>query len=231
MPYLVLGFLLLLALFLLGRLFVNADPARLGRFIGWFVVGLGLAGAGAGLVLLIMTDRLAPAIAVAGGLAPLLWRGRAWWRRWQTASGPAGKVSEVETEILRMRLDHDTGRMSGAVRRGPFAGRRIEDLSLDELFALWRQCGAEDEPSARLLDSYIDRLKPDWRMGAGQAAPAGDVMTRDEAYAVLGLAPGADAAQIKEAHRRLMMKLHPDQGGSTYLAVKINRAKEILLGG
>ena len=233
MPYLVLGFLLLLALFLLGRLFVNADPARLGRFIGWFVVGLGLAGAGAGLVLLIMTDRLAPAIAVAGGLAPLLWRGRAWWRRWQTASGPAGKVSEVETEILRMRLDHDTGRMSGAVRRGPFAGRRIEDLSQDELLTLWRECGAADEPSARLLESYLDRLHPEWRddIGGGQSAPSrgGSDMSVAEAYEILGLQPGADEAAITAAYHRLMMQLHPDHGGTDYLATKINRARDILL--
>lgn len=230
MPYLVLGVALLLGLLLLARLFVNADPGRLGRFMGWFVVGLGVAGAGTGLVLLVMTDRFALVILLVGGLVALV-RSREWRRRWQAATAPTGKTSEVETEFLRMRLDHVTGSMSGAVRRGAFVGRRIEDLSQDELFALWRECGAADEPSARLLESYLDRLMPDWRAQAGRAAPAGDVMTREEAYAVLGLAPGADAGQIREAHRRLMMKLHPDLGGSTYLAIKINRAKEILLSG
>jgi DnaJ-domain-containing protein 1 len=119
------------------------------------------------------------------------------------------------------------------VRRGGFAGRRLEDLTLDELITLWRQCIAEDEPGARLLETYLDRLRPDWRDGTkkGTATGSATTMTRDDAYAILDLAPGADADQIKEAHHRLMMKLHPDHGGSTFLAAQINRAKEILLGG
>ncbi|HVA13748.1 MAG TPA: DnaJ domain-containing protein, partial [Stellaceae bacterium] len=193
----------------------------------------GVAGAGTLLVVLVASDRLGPALAVAGGLAPLVLRGRSLWRRYHGgASTAGGKVSEVETDLLRMRLDHDTGAMSGQVRRGAYAGRRIEDLDQAELMALWRQCVAEDEPGARLLESYLDRLRPDWRQAAGGGASgaAGDVMTREQAFAILDLAPGASAEQIKDAHRRLMMKLHPDHGGSTFLATQINRAKELLLG-
>lgn len=240
MPYLVIGVFVLLGLLVLGRAFLNADPARLGRFFGWFVLSLGAAGGVAVLVLLIASDRLLPALALMGFLAPLIMRGRTLWRRWQTAAGPApGKTSEVETEFLRMRLDHDTGAMMGTVKRGPFAGRRLDELAEAELVELWRQCRVGEEESARLMEAYLDRLRPDWRDAAstGEAAGGGqraagpaDRMTREEAYAILGLAPGADAAQVKDAHRKLMMKLHPDQGGSTYLATKINRAKEILLG-
>jgi hypothetical protein len=234
MAYLILGIALLGCLLLAAKMVVVADPAKLGRVVGWFAAGVGVAGAGAVLIGLIASDRLGPALAVAGGLAPLVLRGRTLWRRYHgSASTAGGKVSEVETGLLRMKLDHDTGAMSGQVRRGPYAGRRIEDLEQRELIALWRQCVAEDETGARLLETYLDRLCPDWRQaasggGTGAGAP-GDVMTRDQAYAILDLEPGASDEQVKEAHRRLMMKLHPDHGGSTFLAAQINRAKEFLL--
>jgi hypothetical protein len=237
MAYLIIGVALLGCLLLLARMLVNADPAKLSRVVGWFAAGLGVAGASALVIGLIASDRLGPALAVAGGLAPLVLRGRTLWRRYHGgASTAGGKISEVETELLRMKLDHDTGAMSGQVRRGPYAGRRIEDLDQDELIALWRQCAAEDESGARLLETYLDRLRPDWRQaasdrggsGSGSGAPD-DVMTREQAYAILDLEPGASNDEVKEAHRRLMMKLHPDHGGSTFLAAQINQAKEFLL--
>jgi len=234
MPYLILGVILLAGLLFGARLLVSADAAKLGRFLGWFAAGIGVAGAGTLLVVLVASDRLAPALAVAGGLAPLVLRGRALWRRHHGAATSAGsQSSEAETDTLRMRLDHDTGAMTGQVRRGPFAGRRLEELDRADLLALWRQCVADDEPAARLLETFLDRSGPDWRRAAGAApggAAPGDAMTREQAYAILDLRPGADAEQIKEAHRRLMMKLHPDHGGSNFLASQINRAKDILLG-
>jgi DnaJ-domain-containing protein 1 len=124
--------------------------------------------------------------------------------------------------------------------RGRFAGMRLAELRPADLLALLRECRAEDEEGARLLEAYLDRVRPDWRdelageratgsAGGGGARPAGGDMTVEEAYAVLGLAHGADAETIKEAHRRLMVKLHPDHGGSDYLATKINRARDVLL--
>ena len=237
MPYLVVGVLILIGLIVLIRAFINADPARLGRVLGWFVLSLGAAGGVALLVLLLISDRLIPALALVGAAAPLVMRGRTLWRRWQTIAGPTpGKTSMVETEFLRMRLDHDSGAMTGTVKRGPYAGRRLDELDEAALIDLWRQCRIAEEESARLIEAYLDRLEPRWRERADAASDApsaapSDAMTREEAYAILSLSPGATPEQIKDAHRRLMMKLHPDQGGSTYLAAKINRAKEILLGG
>jgi hypothetical protein len=236
MVFLLLGVLLLVALLLAGRAFLAADPAKLGRFLTWFLLTLGAAGGAVVLILLVMSDRFIPALVAAGGVAPIVMRGLALWRRRHGAARAAGGgSSDVETDLLRMRLDHDTGAMSGTVKRGAFAGRDLDELSEAELLTLWRQCRVEDEASARLVEAYLDRLRPEWREAAdmaGDRAAGGtsEAMTQDEAYAILGLAPGADAAAIREAHRRLMTKLHPDLGGSTYLAAKINRARDILLG-
>jgi len=137
-----------------------------------------------------------------------------------------------------MTLDHDTGSMTGTILRGRFSGMRVEELGGADLLALLRECRAEDEEGARLLEAYLDRVRPDWRDelagerpggSGGGARSAGGDMTVEEAYAILGLMPGADAEAIKEAHRRLMVKLHPDHGGSDYLATKINRARDVLL--
>ena len=104
-------------------------------------------------------------------------------------------------------------------------------------------CGAttrrDDPPSVDLLEAYLDRRDPDWRRRAGGERPLGgagpgpaSAGAMDEATAleILGLAAGATAAEVKAAHRRLMARLHPDQGGSTYLASQINQAKDLLLG-
>ena len=55
-------------------------------------------------------------------------------------------------------------------------------------------------------------------------------MSRQEAYDVLGLRPGASASDIRDAHRRLMRGAHPDAGGSDWLASRVNQARDILLG-
>ena len=133
-----------------------------------------------------------------------------------------------------MSLDHETGAMTGTVLAGSFAGMRLEELRAVDLLTLLRECRAADEEGARLIEAYLDRIHPQWRdeFGAGKNAPppygSGD-MSADEAYEILGLAPGADEAAIKAAYHRLMMQLHPDHGGTDYLATKINRARDVLL--
>jgi DnaJ homolog subfamily C member 19 len=63
---------------------------------------------------------------------------------------------------------------------------------------------------------------------APRAGPGG--MSRDEAYQVLGLKPGASKADIKAAHRRLMAAAHPDHGGSDWIAARLNQARDVLMG-
>lgn len=149
-----------------------------------------------------------------------------------------GQKSGVRTEALQMELDHDSGRMEGRCLRGRFAGRALSSLSYNELLQLLEELRATDPQGALLIEAYLDRCSHRWRdRRSGDAArgeprqprgPRGR-MTSKEAYDVLGLEPGAKGEAIRAAHRRLMMKLHPDQGGSTYLASRINEAKEVLL--
>ena len=117
--------------------------------------------------------------------------------------------------------------------KGVFADRPIERLAPAELALLWRDCRFSDPRSAQLIEAWLDRAHPTWRedMARAENEPgAGGIMTRAEAYEILGLKPGAGTDDIRRAHRELMKKLHPDTGGSDYLAAKINEAKELLLG-
>src|SRR5271166_1833087 len=150
---------------------------------------------------------------------------------WVAGRSHGAGASTIETSLLRMTLDQASGALYGEVLAGRFAGARLDQLSLEHLRALLAECAA-DEQSERLLETYLDRTHPDWREQAqpgGQRRAAGGAMTREEALEVLGLEPGAGPAQVREAHRRLMTKLHPDHGGTDYLASKINAARDVLL--
>jgi hypothetical protein len=250
-PYLLLGVALLIALILLGRWFATADPKAMVK---------GLKVAGLGLVVLVVvyltvTGRLFWALAALPALVPWLVRMRAVARLFKnlgrmgggmTAAGGSGtgQTSSVRTRFLAMSLDHDTGAMDGEVLEGRQTGRRLGELSLDELLDLLAVCATADPPSAKVLEAYLDRVHGEaWRSRAQEAAEAetgetggarastSPVMTRDEAFHVLGLEPGASEEEIKEAYRRLMARLHPDHGGSDYLAAKLNQARDLLLSG
>jgi len=150
---------------------------------------------------------------------------------WVAGRSHGAGASTIETSLLRMTLDQASGALYGEVLAGRFAGARLDQLSLEHLRALLAECAA-DEQSERLLETYLDRTHPDWREQAqpgGQRRAAGGAMTREEALEVLGLEPGAGPAQVREAHWRLMTKLHPDHGGTDYLASKINAARDVLL--
>jgi hypothetical protein len=138
-----------------------------------------------------------------------------------------GATSAIETPWLRMALDRATGALDGEVLAGHFAGAPLARLDLEQLCDLHAECLAADEQSARLIEAYLDRQHPGWR-DRPQARPSGR-MSRDEALQILGLAASASVDQIREAHHRLMLKLHPDLGGTDYLAGQINMARDVLL--
>jgi len=224
------GVAILLGLLLLVYLFVNADPGRLARGLKWTALGaaaLAFFGFLASREVIFLPLAFALGIFGSDRLRALV------MQQVRSRANTARGRSEVATPYLRMSLDHGTGTMTGTVLSGRFEGMRLAELTQADLLALLRECRAADEEGARLLEAYLDRLHPDWRdeMGGGSAPPSrgGDDMTAQEAYEILGLEPGAEEAAIKAAHHRLMMQLHPDHGGTDYLATQINRARDVLL--
>ncbi len=223
----------LVVLWWLSKTFATTNPTALakGIRIAGGVAALGLA------ALLGLRGRIDMAFLVGGAGAWLLgWNGlpiRGFGSR--TAKQP-GAVSRVRSAMIEMELDHDTGAMRGTVLAGPHSGRDLDGLSPDELRAVLDACLHGDPDGVRLLEAYLDRRSPGWREDAEpheHARAGGDTkpgaMTEEEAYQILGLQAGASADDVRRAHRTLMKKLHPDQGGSTYLAARVNQAKEILL--
>lgn len=148
------------------------------------------------------------------------------------SSPSAGRNSTVETGILRMQLDHDSGDLQGEVLLGSFQGWRLSEMDKSQLQQLRSYCASEDGDSLQLLDSYLQQRFPGETHfeNSQQTASASTTLNRSEALAILGLDENASDDDIQEAHRKLMQKLHPDRGGSDYLAAKINQAKDFLLG-
>ncbi len=203
------------------------------------------------LIALAATGRLNWVFALFGALLPFLRRSLSLlgylpvfqrlyqqFRRAQPSAGQStGQQSNVETRFIRMTLDHDSGEMNGRILEGRYLGEDLQSLSLEQLLELLAQYSKEDQESAALLRAYLDRVHGDsWEeteqaQADAQAGGFSSQMSHREAYDILGLDEGASEQEIIEAHRRLMQKLHPDRGGSTFLAAKINQAKDLLLGG
>ena len=207
--------------------FASAPPAQIAgalRYVGPAIVAL------IGLIVS-LTGRI-------GVGAPLIMMAVAWYGRQRRHAGArksSGQKSVVRSAWLEMELDHDTGEMDGLVLAGEFDGRVLGEMREEEL----RRLAADvhgDRESAELLEAYLDRRMPGWRddtdadAGPRHAGPhdAG-AMTQEEAYKILGLDPGATAADIRQAHRRLMQRVHPDLGGNAFLAQRVNEARDLLL--
>ncbi|HEY0234554.1 MAG TPA: DnaJ domain-containing protein [Afipia sp.] len=240
MPTLIAGIVAVALIYATLNIVKGADPKFLARLIkiGGGVVTLAFA------AFIGVRGELAVAIPIAIFGAGLLgWSpfgssiGSAWGNWTGNARKSSGQKSEVRSKFIQMTLDHDTGGLEGRVTAGPEAGRALDDFTLDQLLALGRGFDGE---SWALLESYLDRRFAGWREHAQDAAAgggrrefggsaAGGKMTAEEAYEILGLQRGAGRDEISRAHRGLMKKLHPDQGGSTYLAARVNEAKDTLL--
>jgi DnaJ-domain-containing protein 1 len=234
MPTLIAGAVAVITLYMLLQMFRAANPAALARAIrvvggigclavaaftgirGELVVAIPIGLFGAGLLGWSPT-----AMGNIGGLFGL------------GSQRSSGQNSRVRSQFIEMLLDHDSGRLEGRFVAGANAGRSLDEFDLPQLAAMMPGFDAD---SVALLESYLDRRFPAWRQhaerdaaGGQRRAAASSKMTEEEAYQILGLQPGASRDEIGRAHRALMKKLHPDQGGSTYLAARVNEAKDTLL--
>lgn len=227
MSYVFYAVALVVVLAALATAFLRSNPASLAaglRIAG--PVALAIAGAG-----LLLSGR-----AALGGM--VLSGAFAWFTAGRAARGGSktpGKRSTVRTAALEMELDHDSGGLEGMVLAGRHEGKTLSQLAQRELIELHADFAGDGE-SLQLLETYLDGRFPAWRedadadMGDRQrSSPASGSMTEQEAYQILGLEAGASAAEVRQAHRRLMQRMHPDLGGSSFLAARINQAKDVLL--
>jgi len=171
-------------------------------------------------------------------MLPIFLRMLPMWQMFKSRSAAAkprerGQTSTIRTEYLAMELQHDTGEMDGLVLKGTYAQRRLADLPLEDLLILYDECN-EDADSVHVLEAYLDRQHADWTELVSESHERQQViddsaMTRELAIEILGLSEPAVKDKVVKAHRQLMQGLHPDRGGSDYLAKKINMAKDYLL--
>jgi 4-amino-4-deoxy-L-arabinose transferase-like glycosyltransferase len=229
MPTIVFGILVLVLVLWGLNAYSKADPKILARVVRPAGGILALAASG----FLFLRGHLEIAVPLGlFGLGLLGWGPFASSSLFQRMQKSPGQVSRVRAPFVEMELEHDSGAMRGRILAGKHEGAALETLDLTTLLNLLTEV---DPESRALLEAYLDRREPSWRehaqgdAAAGQGTARSGKMTEEEAYQVLGVRAGASAEEIGRAHRSLMKKVHPDQGGSTYLAAQINEAKEVLL--
>jgi len=229
MPTIIFGILVLVLVLWGLNFYSKADPKMLARVIRPAGGILSVAVAG----FLFFRGHVEMAIPLGlFGLGLLGWGPFASTGLFQRTQKTPGQVSRVRAPFIEMELDHDSGALNGRILAGRHVGASLDTLDLTALLGLLTEFDAD---SCALLAAYLDRRQPDWRehvqggATAGQGAARSGKMSDEEAYQILGVPAGASAEEIGRAHRSLMKKVHPDQGGSTYLAAQINEAKEVLL--
>lgn len=147
-----------------------------------------------------------------------------------------GAERAYRTKLLEAHLGADGSLRAGRVIAGPGAGAWLDDMPVAAVIEVLRLCRGDDAAGAALLEPYLDRRAPGWRVDAERDRDPGPrrppnpgAMTQEEAYQVLGLQRGATAEEIRSAHRSLMKRAHPDQGGSAERAARVNAARDRLL--
>jgi hypothetical protein len=228
------GIAALALLWWLGKNYTRTDPKALAKAVR--TIG-GVAALGAAVWIGIKGQ---PGLALLiGGLGAwaLGWKVLNFPGPWSRFQSQPGRFSRIRSAMIEMEIDHATGAVEGSILVGAFSGRRLSSLDPESLRRLHDECSAHDPQGVPLLEAYLDRRFAGWRENTQgdrdtrtRTHAQSGVMTKEEAYQILGLQPGAGLDEIRKAHRTLMKRLHPDHGGTAYLAARVNEAREILLG-
>ena len=237
MPWLILALCVIVGFWLIVRGLKGLAPQLAAKVV---VSAVLLAVGGMAVYYLAASRGIGTLMFLAAFVLPMLMRLRAARQFFRNLGGPSkGKSTDVETRFLRMSLDHDSGILDGTVLEGAFRGRRLGEMAPEELMELLRECRVAEEQSATVLEAYLDRVYgASWRDGETQegakeggrrSSPWGSGMSHAQAREILGVGPGASDEEVRDAHRREMMKHHPDHGGSDERATQINQAKDLLL--
>ena len=209
----ILGVVAVVLLWWLLKSYIRVDPAlmagKIRQIAGFAAIG--------GAFFMGVRGRIDVAIFL-GGLGAWLigWGGRPAW----LGGGGQANPARFRTALLDVVFDPGTRAIDGQVIGGSFAGRPLASLDLASVLTLRRECRMTDPGGIGLLEAYLDGRFPGWREHADADGDARSevrrdpgAMTEEQAYQVLGLGPGAGADEIRRAHRALIKKLHPDQGG------------------
>ena len=157
---------------------------------------------------------------------------------WGTRAGPLLRLfgrfktspSQFRTQFLVISMNFTTGSVEGEIISGDYNGKKLSELSQDELKQLSQQYKTVDKESYVLLQAYLIRSGSSNDQAYQQYNPDNfNQLSEAEAYEILGLPNTASKDEVVKAHKRLMQRMHPDRGGSDYLAAKINAAKDQLV--
>jgi hypothetical protein len=138
--------------------------------------------------------------------------------------------SQFRTQSLVVTINFASGQLTGEIISGDLAGKQLSELSSDEIKTLSKQLKENDKESYILLQAYLIRSgSTDEQFANNFKADNYTEISKAEAYEVLGISADSSQEEVIKAHKRLMQRLHPDRGGSDYLAAKINAAKDLLI--
>lgn len=244
--HLLIGFLAALLVFTLIRYGINSTPKQRRKLAYMVAVGL----AGVVLLLLLLTGRIHFVAALFAAIIPFAKKlptllkylpMARYLKQWLsgTVAADSATVSVVETSLLTMSLKQGSGEMEGEVLQGELKGQRLTQLNPKQLYQLYQLAVEQYVDSVPVFDAFLQRhIGLDWRKKAEtygyqfeelKTPNRGSDMDVPQALQILGLTEGATKQEVLEAHKKLMQKLHPDRGGSNFLAAQVNTAKDVLI--